>query len=52
MGEGRLPERWLTLGGTFFYLGRRFRLAYQATVPLAPTGPRATWQAASFMGVL
>jgi len=52
MGEGRLAERWLTLGGTFFYLGRRFRLAYQATVPLAPTGPRATWQAASFMGVL
>jgi hypothetical protein len=52
MGGGQAAERWLTLGGTFFYLGRRFRLAYQATVPLAPLGPRATWHVASFMGVL
>lgn len=46
------PERWLTLGGTFFYLGRRFRLAYEVMVPLAPQGARSSWQVASFMAVL
>lgn len=50
-GESR-PERWLTLGGTFFYLGKRFRLAYDVTVPLSPVGVREMWQVASFMAVL
>lgn len=51
-GGGAVPERWLTLGGTFFYLGRRFRLAYQAMLPLAPQASRATWHVATFMAVL
>lgn len=52
LGGDFLTERWLTVGGTFFYLGRRFRLAYDATIPLSPLGPRRTWHVASFMAVL
>jgi hypothetical protein len=51
-GGDALPERWLTFGGTFFYLGQRFRLAYDVALPLAPVGPRQTWHVASFMAVL
>jgi hypothetical protein len=51
-GGGDGPERWLTLGGTFFYLGRRFRLAYEVMLPLAPQRARSSWQVASFMAVL
>jgi hypothetical protein len=46
------PTRRLTIGATFHYLPDRFRLAYDATVPLDPVGSASIAHVTSFMAVL
>jgi len=52
LDDGDDLHRTLTLGASFYYLGRRFRLAYEAAVPLAPNAGRETVHTASFIAVL
>ena len=50
--DAAMLSRRLVIGGTFTYLAQRFRLLYDATVPIGAEGDEGVVHVASFMAVL